>query len=212
MDLLLDGYWPWWLSGLFFAALVITMWVIERRSLGVSGSYTRVTLQESDADKRFLEKAAESPDLIEDAMLRATLEAFGEEAVESFLAEMAADESAKVEGDEALDATPLPKRAHLAFLVMLPVGAAIATLLSGDWEVQTSLGPLHDAFFGGGWTSVLALLVGGVAVGFGTRMAGGCTSGHGLSGCSRFQVASLVATASFFGTAVAVSFLLRGLL
>jgi uncharacterized membrane protein YedE/YeeE len=50
--------------------------------------------------------------------------------------------------------------------------------------------------------------VGGVLVGFGTRLAGGCSSGHGLSGCGRLRPVSIVATAVFFGTAVGVSFLL----
>jgi uncharacterized membrane protein YedE/YeeE len=52
------------------------------------------------------------------------------------------------------------------------------------------------------------LFVGGILVGFGTRLAGGCSSGHGLSGCGRLQPVSIVATAVFFGTAVLVSFLL----
>ena len=57
----------------------------------------------------------------------------------------------------------------------------------------------------------LALLGGGALVGFGTSMAGGCTSGHGLVGCARLQPASLVVTAAFFGTAVAVAFALSAL-
>lgn len=57
-------------------------------------------------------------------------------------------------------------------------------------------------------TMVVVLFVGGVLVGFGTRLAGGCSSGHGLHGCGRLYPVSLVATAVFFGTAVAVSFLL----
>jgi uncharacterized membrane protein YedE/YeeE len=52
------------------------------------------------------------------------------------------------------------------------------------------------------------LFIGGVLVGFGTRLAGGCSSGHGLSGCGRLQPVSIVATAVFFGTAALVSFLL----
>jgi len=56
------------------------------------------------------------------------------------------------------------------------------------------------------------LLLGGVLVGFGTRMAAGCTSGHGLCGVSRLQTGSLVTTASFFGVGIATSFALRGLL
>ena len=55
---------------------------------------------------------------------------------------------------------------------------------------------------------VCLLFAGGVLVGFGTRLAGGCSSGHGLSGCGRLRPVSMVATAVFFGTAVIVSFLL----
>jgi uncharacterized membrane protein YedE/YeeE len=42
------------------------------------------------------------------------------------------------------------------------------------------------------------LVVGGFLVGFGTRYAGGCTSGHGIMGLSTLQWPSLVAVASFF--------------
>jgi len=54
------------------------------------------------------------------------------------------------------------------------------------------------------WDSLLSLkgflliIVGGFLVGFGTRYAHGCTSGHGILGLSALQWPSLVATASFF--------------
>lgn len=44
----------------------------------------------------------------------------------------------------------------------------------------------------------IILVVGGFLVGFGTRYAGGCTSGHGIAGLSNRQWPSLVAVASFF--------------
>jgi uncharacterized protein len=44
----------------------------------------------------------------------------------------------------------------------------------------------------------LLIVVGGFLVGFGTRYAGGCTSGHGILGLSALQWPSLIATASFF--------------
>jgi uncharacterized membrane protein YedE/YeeE len=44
----------------------------------------------------------------------------------------------------------------------------------------------------------LLMVVGGFLVGFGTRYARGCTSGHGILGLSALQWPSLVATASFF--------------
>ena len=47
------------------------------------------------------------------------------------------------------------------------------------------------------------VLVAGVLVGFGTRVGGGCTSGHGVCGISRFSRASLVATATFIATGAA---------
>lgn len=43
----------------------------------------------------------------------------------------------------------------------------------------------------------IMIVAGGFMVGFGTRYAGGCTSGHAISGLSNFQMPSLIATCSF---------------
>ena len=43
----------------------------------------------------------------------------------------------------------------------------------------------------------VVLIVAGLCVGFGTRMANGCTSGHGVCGISRFSVRGIVATIAF---------------
>ena len=48
------------------------------------------------------------------------------------------------------------------------------------------------------WTAVV--LLSGVLVGFGTRVGGGCTSGHGVCGLSRFSGRSLVAVVVFIAT------------
>ena len=54
------------------------------------------------------------------------------------------------------------------------------------------------------WTSIfslrgfIVLVLGGFLVGFGTRYAGGCTSGHAITGLSQLQVPSLVAVIGFF--------------
>ncbi len=45
---------------------------------------------------------------------------------------------------------------------------------------------------------LLMIVVGGFLVGFGTRWAGGCTSGHAISGLSNFQLPSLIAVIGFF--------------
>jgi uncharacterized membrane protein YedE/YeeE len=55
------------------------------------------------------------------------------------------------------------------------------------------------------------LVVCGFLIGYGAKLAGGCTSGNGLSGNAVLSPASLAATATFFGTAIAVSFLIEAL-
>ena len=56
------------------------------------------------------------------------------------------------------------------------------------------------------------MLVAGLLVGFGTRMANGCTSGHGVCGMSRFSVRSIAATAAYLGAGVITLFIARHVL
>jgi uncharacterized protein len=53
------------------------------------------------------------------------------------------------------------------------------------------------------------LIAGGLSVGFGTRLGGGCTSGHGVCGIARLSARSLVATAVFMAVGAAVVFVKR---
>ncbi len=48
------------------------------------------------------------------------------------------------------------------------------------------------------WKGLIMLVFGGFLVGFGTRYAGGCTSGHAISGLSDLQLPSLIAVIGFF--------------
>jgi uncharacterized protein len=56
------------------------------------------------------------------------------------------------------------------------------------------------------WTVIIAA---GLLVGFGTRLGGGCTSGHGICGIARLSVRSITATATFMFTAIVVVALTR---
>lgn len=103
------------------------------------------------------------------------------------------------------------RAANLAFLLAVTAGGGVAGWVGGHPWGQTTLSPEFHRLFGNGLPALLVLFVGGVFVGFGTRWSGGCTSGHGLSGCGRLQPASLVATALFFSVAIGVSFLLERL-
>jgi hypothetical protein len=56
------------------------------------------------------------------------------------------------------------------------------------------------------------LIAAGLLVGFGTRLANGCTSGHGICGVSRLSTRSLIATATFTATGALTVFVGRHLL
>lgn len=56
--------------------------------------------------------------------------------------------------------------------------------------------------------NIVILIVGGFLVGFGTRYAGGCTSGHAISGLSDLQLASLIAVIGFFIGGLAMTYLI----
>jgi uncharacterized membrane protein YedE/YeeE len=56
------------------------------------------------------------------------------------------------------------------------------------------------------------LIVGGLLVGFGTRLGNGCTSGHGVCGLARLSPRSLVATATFMAAGFVTVFLVRHVL
>jgi uncharacterized membrane protein YedE/YeeE len=78
----------------------------------------------------------------------------------------------------------------------------------------TGLAPRELFHWGTLFTPRGALLVvgGGFLVGFGTAYAGGCTSGHGVSGLANLQLPSLVAAVSFFAGGILATHLLLPLL
>jgi uncharacterized membrane protein YedE/YeeE len=80
------------------------------------------------------------------------------------------------------------RRERLLFLAGLVAAGALATLVKG---VPAPAGQ-----------APAPLVLAGLLVGFGTRLGGGCTSGHGVCGLSRLQARSLVATATFFTAGV----------
>lgn len=57
------------------------------------------------------------------------------------------------------------------------------------------------------WQGWLFLIIGGLLIGFGTRYAGGCTSGHAITGLSQLQLPSLIAVIGFFIGGLIMTFL-----
>jgi uncharacterized protein len=83
------------------------------------------------------------------------------------------------------------------------VGGALVAAALGTGASAAGYGDLGDAL----GPAVLGpvLITVGILMGYGARWAGGCTSGHGISGCSAGSPESLVATATFFAVAVVVT-------
>lgn len=79
-------------------------------------------------------------------------------------------------------------------------------LVLGAWAYQAVQTPGASPRHG---FPVPLLVVAGLLSGFGTAMAGGCTSGHGVCGLGRFSVRSLVATLSFLLAALVTTWVVR---
>jgi uncharacterized protein len=98
------------------------------------------------------------------------------------------------------------------FLIGVLLGGAAFAVIAGGPDFH-GYGWLTANIHGSAQVVIVAiLLLAGVLIGFGAKLAGGCTSGNGLSGTAIFSPASLAATATFFGTAIVVSFVLKALL
>ena len=123
--------------------------------------------------------------------------------------------------------------------VLIGASAALLTILNGrtagisgilggllrpkagenGWRVAFLVGlllaPLLYVAFGGALprieitSSIPLLMLGGLIVGFGTRLGAGCTSGHGVCGIGRGSLRSVIATVVFMATAVATVFVTR---
>jgi uncharacterized membrane protein YedE/YeeE len=85
------------------------------------------------------------------------------------------------------------------------IGGALFMLTTGSSSPSLSYGGLLPA---NPVVQLGILVVAGFAMGVGARTAGGCTSGHGLTGMSLGSPASIVAAMTFFGTAVVLAHVL----
>lgn len=200
-------HWPWFVGGAALAGVCVWHWLTLRRMMAVSGRITSVINRLRFGPEEKVEMSAEE---LRAAMMKATLEAFGPDALPAD--EKQEPKAPKVEEGPKL-AAPQSSGTHLLFLFGLLAGGLLSALLAGSLAPASTLrGEVFNGLFASKTSGALVLLSGGVLVGFGTRMAAGCTSGHGLCGVSRFQLGSLLATMAFFGTGVLTSFALRWLL
>ena len=74
---------------------------------------------------------------------------------------------------------------NILFLIGLVIGPILYSLFANS-DIKITIS-----------NSFILLIIAGLLVGIGTRISGGCTSGHGISGCGRFSLRSIVATVTF---------------
>ncbi|WP_190819548.1 YeeE/YedE family protein [Saccharopolyspora pogona] len=213
----MSNYWPWWAGAIGLALVTINYTLITDRSFGVSSAWDRVLHWR--AERRIERQEAQFADdgALADALAAATADEFGTRGGAPTLptaARGAAQPQQVSEAAESRNSTfttrrQVPLVTQAALLLSIVVGGWVAAVTSGRFELRFDMGSAFSRLVTDNPNTMIGVLfVGGVLVGFGTRLAGGCSSGHGLSGCGRLQPVSIVATAVFFGTAVLVSFLL----
>jgi hypothetical protein len=97
-----------------------------------------------------------------------------------------------------------------AFMIIpgIIIGAFLSSALSGTFHLVWVPVMWGSVFGDNAVIRVIAALAGGVLLGFGARWAGGCTSGHGISGSIQLSLASMVTAACFFIGGITVAMLL----
>ena len=91
-------------------------------------------------------------------------------------------------------------RSERSWRAVFVAGLVLGGVLASAWFSDGLSAPMPS------WPTAAGA---GVLVGVGTRLANGCTSGHGVCGLSRFSGRSLAATLTFIGTGALTVFLLR---
>jgi uncharacterized membrane protein YedE/YeeE len=96
-----------------------------------------------------------------------------------------------------------PPRGDAPLRLSLIAGLLVAPLLLSRFGAATP--PVIES-------GTLTLVAAGLLVGFGTRLGGGCTSGHGICGIARLSPRSLAATLLFMLAGIATVFIVRHIL
>jgi hypothetical protein len=212
------SYWSWWAGAIGLALVTINYTLTTDKSFGVSSAWDRVLHWR--AERRIERMEAEFTDerALVDALAAATAEHFGPQAPaaehfgslpEAPVVDVPVHRPPVEESASVTTRRSIPVVAQAALLISIFIGGWVAAVTSGRFKIRGDMGEGFRHIVTADRPTMFAVLfVGGILVGFGTRLAGGCSSGHGLSGCGRLQPVSIVATAVFFGTAVLVSFLL----
>ena len=176
----LSAPWPWYVAGPIIGFMVPLMLVIGNRSFGISSNFRHLCAM-SPADSL-------KPEFFRyDWRASSWSLAYGVGVVlGGFLAAV-------------VFANPNPPELSQAALDMFAA-----------WGLATPIGLLPPELFSLTPGNIAFMLGAGAIIGFGTRYAGGCTSGHAITGLSTLQVESLVAVLGIFAGGLFASHFLLG--
>lgn len=179
----LSGTWPWYVAGPMIGMIFTLLLLLGGRVLGISSNF------------RHLCAAVPAPDQWKPAFLRYNWRASGLWNLTFLLGiTLGGFISLQVLGEpNAGMAISQSTQADLAAIGITDFSG----LVPSDLFAWGALGSL---------SGIAVLVVGGFLVGFGARYAGGCTSGHAISGLANLQLPSLVAVLGFFAGGLLVTF------
>jgi uncharacterized membrane protein YedE/YeeE len=95
-------------------------------------------------------------------------------------------------------------------IIGIMIGAFLSAYISGTWALIIVPPEFGAAFGTAPSLRILVALTGGILLGLGARWAGGCTSGHGISGTLQLALSSWVAAICFFAGGIVVAGLMFG--
>lgn len=198
LDFLFVQPWPWWLGGIALGGFIVLYTWVFSRLLGMSA-----TVEYAVAELK-------QPLIPEDRPVLSM-----EQAVLAMAREQGIDPATLGIEIPAEPASAEPAKKPLEFHPRMMVagvflGALLGWLIEGAPSLQYGMGTAFDALFPFGPAAQAGILfVGGLFIGFGARMAGGCPSGHALGGLSVLSPASLTAIAGYFLSGISLTFLLK---
>lgn len=100
---------------------------------------------------------------------------------------------------------------QLLFVIGIMIGAFVSSISSGDFKVQIIPDMWREAFGPNVIKRGIVAFCGGAVGLIGARLAGGCPSGHGLSGLAQLSVSGFIALAGFFAGGMFIAHLIYGM-
>jgi hypothetical protein len=99
---------------------------------------------------------------------------------------------------------------QMMLVLGIVIGSFLSAVISGDIHWQWVPLTWEGAFGSSPLLRTVMALLGGVLIGFGARWAGGCTSGHGISGTMQLAVSSWISAVCFFISGILTAHLIFG--